>query len=203
MKKLTILLFTLLLSTQVFSQENEFYHLYTDNLVELQVDSECVDIDTVPLTDTVEYIFSPPEYYVIDGDTVGIILSIEQVQNIDSDLEMLKLFKVLDDQTQDVDQFYIDVINNQNEKMSVLQTTLEKIRESTTTQEDMISTLKNQLTIRTAQYESSEEQIFNDGVIIEGLKKDVRKQRIQKIGAIAGGGAAGVGAIVLMILLLR
>jgi hypothetical protein len=141
MKKLTILLFTLLLSTQVFSQENEFYHLYTDNLVELPVDTDCVEIDTIPvITDTVEYVFSPPEYYVIDGDTVGITLSIEQVQNIDSDLEMLKLFKVLDDQNQDVDQFYIDVINNQNEKMSVLQTTLSKIRESSSTQEDMITT---------------------------------------------------------------
>ncbi len=200
MKKLTILLFTLLLSTQVFSQEKEFYQLYTDNLVESLVDTDCVEIDT-NLIDN--YVFTPPEYYVIDGDTVGITLTIEQVQHINSELEMLKLFKVLDSQTQDVDQFYIDVINNQNEKMSVLQTTLTKIRESGTKQDDIIIKLKRQLKIRTAQYESSGEQISNDEIIIEGLKKDVTKQKAQKIGAFIGAGTGGAGVIVLLILMLR
>lgn len=198
MKKLTILIFTLLLSSSLYSQESpEFWQMYTDTVVESIHDTNCIEVDKSP------FVLNPPQFYIIDGDTVGVILSVEQVQKIDSDLEMLKLFKQLDVKVQDVDNFYITVINNQNEKISILETTLKNIREQSTGQEDMISSLKRQLKIRTEQYELSEEQIFNDSVIIDGLKKDLKKQKRKTIGAIAGAGAGGLGLLILTIFFLK
>jgi hypothetical protein len=211
MKKLTILLLTILMSGSLYSQEREFYELYTDGVTSLyEIDTNCVEIDTVPVaqndsipTDTVEYTFNPPEYYVIDGDTIGIILSIEQVQKIDSDLEMLKLFKLLDNQVQGVDEFYISVINDQNEKISILETTLGNIKDQSGEQEELIENLKKQVKLKSDQYDLSEEQYQNDLIIIEGLKKDLRKQKIKTWAGAGGAGALGIGGIILTIFLLK
>ena len=172
--------------------------------------NDSISTDTLPMvsndsisTDTIAHTFDPPEYYVIDGDTVGVILSVAQLQKIDSDLEMLKLFKQLDNQVQGVDDFYISVINDQNEKISILETTLNNVKDQTEGQEELIENLKRQVRMKTDQYELSEEQYQNDLIIIEGLKKDLRKQKVKTWAGSAGAGALGIGGIILTIFLLK
>ena len=42
MKKLTILLFTILMSGSLYSQEREFYELYTDGITHVyEIDTNC------------------------------------------------------------------------------------------------------------------------------------------------------------------
>ena len=51
-----------------------------------------------------------PKYYVVDKDTVGIILTVEQVQKLDNDVELLELFKKLQLDCENVTTHYIKII---------------------------------------------------------------------------------------------
>jgi len=193
-------------TTDTQNHLGEFFEQYSDSLSDEELSGlyETKPCDTVYIDTTEQIVFSPNEYYIIDGDTIGIILTVEQVQKIDSDLEMLRLFKLLDTQTQDVDEFYISVINDQNEKISILETTLGNVRNQGTEQEEMINSLKRQLKIRQNQMDSYEDQLINDESIIEALKDDVKTQKRQKIGAYAGMGVGGAAFVaILTIFLLR
>ena len=60
-----------------------------------------------------------PKYYVIDKDTVGIILTIEQVQKLDNDVELLELFKKLQLDCENLTTHYVKIINGLEEKVAL------------------------------------------------------------------------------------
>lgn len=189
MKSVSLFIILILSFVNVYSQE--FYSLYSDTIIEEPCDVIFEKKDSVVL--------DPPEFYVIDGDTVGVIITVEQAQKIDSDLEMLKLFKQLDNQVQQVDEFYISVINSQNDKISILETTISKLRLASVNQDEMIKTLKDKIEKRKKDIELANQQIFNDQVIIQGLKEDLSKEKTKKI---IGTATTGTGAAILLGLLI-
>ena len=189
MKKIT--LFIILTLSFINSYSQEFYSLYSDTIIEEPCDMISEQKDSV--------VFDLPEFYVIENDTVGVIITVEQAQKIDSDLEMLKLFKQLDNQVKQVDEFYITVINSQNDKISILETTISKLKQASGNQDEMIKTLKDKINQRKRDIELANQQIFNDQVIIQGLKEDLSKEKTKKI---IGTVTTGSGAAILLGLLI-
>ena len=76
-----------------------------------------------------------PKYYVVDKDTVGIILTVEQVQKLDNDVELLELFKKLQLDCENVTTHYIKIINGLEEKVVLMEVSIKDLNNKSKEQE--------------------------------------------------------------------
>ena len=82
-----------------------------------------------------------PKYYVVDKDTVGIILTVEQVQKLDNDVELLELFKKLQLDCENVTTHYIKIINGLEEKVVLMEVSIKDLNNKSKEQDDLINNL--------------------------------------------------------------
>lgn len=122
-----------------------------------------------------------PEYYIQGSDTIGILLTIEQVQKLDNNSELLKLYEKLSIKCDSLDTYYVGVINKMNDKIQILEFKISKQKEAIDKQDDMVKDLNQQLSNRITKLDYCEQQRSNDAKIIEGLKKDLRKAKWKNI----------------------
>jgi peptidoglycan hydrolase CwlO-like protein len=183
MKTLLITLLTLI-SLNSFSQVEDTTSFFETETIEIKK----YDKDNLP-------------QFLLDncGDTIGIIMSVEQVQKLDSDGELLSLFKNLDMNVKNIDDMYISVINDQNSKITLLETKISQLENNYDKQKDMINTLKNKISNKEKEIELSKEQEINNQTIIEELKQDLSKEKTKKIIGVTT--TSGVASILLALLI--
>lgn len=122
-----------------------------------------------------------PQYFVQNEDTIGILLTIEQVQKLDNNSELLGLFEKLSIKCDSLDTYYVGVINKLNDKITILNLKVSKQDESMKKQDDMVKDLKLQVDNTLLQLDLYEQQMSNDSLIIKGLKKDLNKSKWKNV----------------------
>jgi len=142
-----------------------------------------------------------PQYFVQNGDTIGILLTVQQVQKLDNNSELLGLFEKLSIKCDSLDTYYIGVINQMNDKIAILNIKLSKQDEAIKKQDDMVKDLKDQLNNAIIRLDLCEQQRNNDSIIIKGLKQDLNKSKWRNVAGWTTSGVVSVVAIFLGIFL--
>lgn len=142
-----------------------------------------------------------PAYYVsADGDTLGILLSIEQVQKLDNDGELLKLFELLSIKCDSLDTYYVAVINKMNDKIELYKLETDNLNKQIKEKDDMIDDLKLQVKNRQENIDFSDMQLVKKDSIITDLNKDLEKQKLKSIVGWTGTGLFAAITIFLSIM---
>ncbi len=174
----------------------------TDSSVEKQFDT--IPSGYAPIKDD-----NLPKF-IYQKDSVGnevftrtyALLSIEQLQKLDNDGDLVKLFEKLSIDCDSLDSHYIVVVNKLGEKIVVMQLKIDNLDGQISDGNKLLLDVKKQLSItlekldnKTKQYNNDETIIANNNVVIGNLKHDLRISNIKKWAGI--GSTATVGAILL------
>lgn len=136
-----------------------------------------------------------PRAYVVNGDTLGIVLSMEQAQRVDSDMELIQMYRELIISHDELDTTYVGVIRVLDDKIEVLEITVNEYIELDRKNNSIISNLKLQI----SKYEENSDkcdEIISSEKDLRTENKKIKRQRLW--GGITGG-AIIIGLISLLI----
>ena len=128
-----------------------------------------------------------PQYYIENGDTIGGIFTIKQMQKIDNDLELLCLLEQKGTNCDSVIKSYIVVVDEygkQVAKLEIINTSLEKINSD---QKLMISNLNTQISNYKKDIELANTQLKIKDEIITNKDKQIKRMKIKQALTIGGG----------------
>jgi|694.fasta_scaffold33896_15 hypothetical protein len=128
--------------------------------------------------------------YVIKNvsDTIGIVFSIDNVQKIDKDLEVLEYFEKLNSQVDTAQYYYISLIEDLGEKVELQKYKIINLTSENFKKGEMIRKLKKDIALSDTTIVNKNKEIDNlNGIIIE-KDDEIQKQRNWKIGTMIGGG---------------
>lgn len=148
--------------------------------------------------------FSQIDYPRIETDSLGqkvVVMTIEQVQKIDNNLEILQLMERAQLECDSLNLSYIRVIDNQNRQISLLELDIKHLKEQINSKDEQITNLQTRLSNSETANKLCEEQKLNYEKQVDILKDEVRKQKSYKIIGFIVGGAGTLGGILLSILL--
>jgi len=148
-------------------------------------------------------IYSQSEYpkpYIVDGDTVGMIITLEQAQEIDNNFELLKLYEDLSFSYDKGDTVYLEVIGSMEEQIYVMKIEIETLKSVSSDKDSVIQMLKDQISLYKDNEEKYDQEIANKDLIIDEKDKQLRKNKIKMIFGGIGGGVAIIGLTILLIL---
>jgi uncharacterized coiled-coil protein SlyX len=171
MKKIFTLILATLLSFGAYSQ--------TDTIVKDTTKHEMVSIkDSI--------INSLPSYYVVNGDTVGIILTIEQAQKLDNDEELLDLLEEMKISCDSTIKHYIIVVNKYERKVATLEIKAKKLEEVRDGQKKMIDNLNQQILNYQTDLKKAEDQLKLKDEIIKNDEQMISNLNKWKYGGLTG-----------------
>ena len=140
-----------------------------------------------------------PRYLIEGGDTIGVIISIEQAQKLDNNSELLELFKKLRIDCDNLDTHYIQVINALNEQVALLKVNISELEGENSSLTSWNSSLKEQLRNSEKSNRLCNEELENKDQEIKILKSEVRRQKIRKVVSVVGNAALIVVTTILII----
>ena len=143
---------------------------------------------------------SLPQFYVQNGDTIGIIISVSQSQKIDNDEELLGLFQGLQINCDSIDAHYVLVINDENQQIALLQLKSDTLQAENSSNDTLINNLKTQIVSYQYIVSLDNSQLKNDSTIIKDLKKELVGQKIRKIISYIGNGVLASTLIMLIVI---
>lgn len=116
-----------------------------------------------------------PRYYVVQNDTIGVILSIEQLQKIDNDLEIKNLLEKALIDCDSLSNQYIVVVDKYEKRIAILEVKNEELEDLNETKSEIIKELKSKV----ANYEKDlalcNEQNSKKDIIISNQKGTINK----------------------------
>ena len=148
--------------------------------------------------------FSQSNYPKIETDSLGkkvVVITIEQAQKIDNNLEILQLMEKAQLECDSLNMSYIRVIDNQGKQISLLGLDIKHLKEQINSKDEQITNLQTRLSNSETTNKLCEEQKLNYEKQVGVLKDEVRKQKTHKIIGFIVGGAGTIGGILLAILL--
>jgi peptidoglycan hydrolase CwlO-like protein len=148
--------------------------------------------------------FSQTDYPRIETDSLGkkvVVMTIEQVQKIDNNLEILQLMEKAQLECDSLNMSYIRVIDNQGKQISLLELDIKHLKEQLNSKDEQITNLQTRLSNSETTNKLCEEQKLNYEKQVDILKDEVRKQKNHKIVGFIVGGVGTLGGILLAILL--
>lgn len=140
-----------------------------------------------------------PRYLIERGDTIGVIISIEQAQKLDNNSELLELFKKLRIDCDNLDTHYIQVINALNEQVALLKVNISELEGENSSLTSWNTSLKEQLRNSEKSNRLCNEELENKDQEIKILKSEVRRQKIRKVVSVVGNAALIVVTTILII----
>ena len=141
-----------------------------------------------------------PSYYVKNGDTLGIIISIKQAQKIDNDYDLLSLLKQSKTKQNELDSSYILVIDNYNKEVAELKLKISDIDSVNIDKNEQISNLKLQIDEYQKNQQLANQQLILKDDIIKEYKIQTLKLRIQKYIGFSVGGISIVTTVLVFLL---
>jgi hypothetical protein len=141
-----------------------------------------------------------PQYYIQNGDTIGVVLSVEQVQKLDNDVELLRLFEDLSLDCDNLDKHYIKVINELNQVVSIHEVQIKNLKSQNEILNGEIDKLKLAIVIKEKQLDIANKQKTNDSTQIVLLKKDLKKAKVKNFISWGSTGFVSVLAVLLLII---
>jgi polyphosphate kinase len=127
-----------------------------------------------------------PRYLIQNGDTVGVVISVEQAQALDNDAELLELFKKLRINCDNLDAHYVEVINAQNDQIALLKVNTKELQGQGVALNNQIESLKEQVQNSEKNNKLCDELILNKEKEIKILKKEIFRQKVKKIISVTG-----------------
>jgi hypothetical protein len=152
------------------------------------------------LIDSLDY-KNLPQYLIWGGDTIGVVLTVEQLQKLDNQTDLVNLLEVMSIKCDDVNTKYVMVINSLEQKIAIMDIKIDNLEEQNLIKDDIIKTLKDQVRNREESIQFCDKQRDNDSKIIDGLVKDLRKSKIKSLVGWMGTGVGMTTAVLLAILL--
>ena len=133
-----------------------------------------------------------PKYYIERGDTLGLIISIEQAQKIDNDLEILDLLQKRGIRCDSVIKKYLIVVDSLERQIALLELKTKNLESSIESENLMINNLKLQienwkrdLLLCNQQLELKQNIISNKDLVIKNLKL---QRKLTIVGGVLGTG---------------
>lgn len=130
---------------------------------------------------------SYPQYYVVNGDTIGAIFTIEQMQKIDNDLELLSLLEKKGINCDSLIKSYIVVIDDYGKQVAILESTNASLEKISSDQKLMILNLKEQISNYKKDLELANAQLNAKDEIIVNKDKQIKHMKIKQALSIGGG----------------
>lgn len=140
-----------------------------------------------------------PKYYVVNGDTLGIILTVQQVQKLDNDVELLELFKQLQLDCENLKTHYVKIINELEEKVTLMEVSIKDLTNKSKEQDDLINNLKTQISNCENNIKLCDSIVKNKDNEIKVLKGEVIKQQLRKGLSLVGNAVLTIILVVLII----
>lgn len=155
-----------------------------------------IDIDSLPNQDL-------PTWFIHKGDTVGLVFSIQQVQKMDSDLELLSWLEKKGFTCDSTISAYIKVIDEYDRQVTILKTNISELTDQVKDKDSQIKKLnilidnyKRDLDLAKNQIKDFEKIVSNNNTRITNLK-------IQRNLSIGGGVFLTTAAAVITFLIIR
>lgn len=146
--------------------------------------------------------FSQPTYPRIEKDSLGnkvVVMTVEQAQKIDNNLEILNLLNVQGSQCDSLNTAYLKVIDKLGKQVSLLELDVKKLKDQIKDKDSQIANLQVQLKNSEESNKLCDDQKVLKDQEVTVLKKEVRKQKLQKFVGFGVGLAAIVGSIYLLL----
>ncbi len=128
-------------------------------------------------------------------DTIGIILTVEQAQKIDNDLELLDLYKQVHTNCDSTVKFLIQVVDDYKKMTLLAQQTFKAYELTNKDLKLQIDNLNKQVAIKEKQISTKNDIIKSKDDIIDIDKLQIKHLKQQKTGLMIGGITLGVGLI--------
>lgn len=129
-----------------------------------------------------------PQYYIKNGDTLGIIISLEQAQKIDNDYDMLELLKNYKLSFEKLDSAYIVVIDNLKQQVAVLNLKISNLEGIIKLKDSQIDNLKEQIDKYRRDNELANAQLKAKDEIISNYKKEKKSAFLKTFTLVIGVG---------------
>lgn len=140
-----------------------------------------------------------PQYFIEGGDTIGIIISVEQAQMLDNDSELLELFKKMRIDCDNLDTHYVSIINKLEEQIVLLKFQISDLVHQGAEKDKLIRNLKKSLELSEENTRLCEEQLELKNEEIKILKKEIFRQKVKKIVSVGGNIGLAILTIILVI----
>jgi hypothetical protein len=140
-----------------------------------------------------------PRYLIENNDTLGIILSVEQVQIIDNKLEILQLFEGLQIKFDNVNAYYIEIINSYSEKIYLLELKTSDLLLIDAEKDKLILNLREQISKLEENVNICDSQLKNKDKQIKLLNSDLNKEKFKKWLSASGNITLAILAIILLV----
>lgn len=121
-----------------------------------------------------------PDYLIEGGDTIGIILSVEQVQKLDNNTELLQLFKQLQIDCDNLEGYYVGIINESNQQIALLEANVSTLTAQGQDKTELINNLNKRLENCSKDSILCSKGLENRDEQIKLLKKDLSKEKLKK-----------------------
>lgn len=197
MKNFITVLLLVLASFVSYSQDS--------TVVQPSVDTNSVQLDSNYVTVQLDSLY--PQPLVVDGKVIGVLFTVEQAQKIDNDYELFSLMDSIITQYGVNDSITVGVINAQGKKIASLELQVENYKKMLDDKENMLTNrdlvikeLKQKVDMQEAQIKLYQEKEVSFENEISDLKKEVRRQKRQKIIGFVTTGLGATGIIILGIL---
>ncbi len=121
-----------------------------------------------------------PEYYIVKGDTAGLILSIDQVKKIKNDLELKVLLEDMMISCDSTINKYIIVVDDYEKRVVSLNATITKLDSSDANKEKIIGSLRKSLGLKERDLNLCDLQSSKKDTIISNNEKIIKGLKVEK-----------------------
>lgn len=133
-----------------------------------------------------------PSYYIVGGDTLGIIISIEQAQSLDNDLELLGLFEKMKISCDSTIKAYVVVVNQYSNQVAILETKVQSLETTNKAKDEQIKELNSRILNYKMDLEKAGNQLKIKSEIISNQEKRITGLKLQRATYSVGAGVIGV-----------
>ncbi len=134
-----------------------------------------------------------PAYLIANvSDTIGIVFTIENVQKIDKNLEVLEYMESQQSQIDTTEFFFTSLVSDLETKIDIQKHKIMNLISQSLVKEGLITNLRSQMEEKNGTISRKDTEISNLNKIITNDKKEIKKQKFLKWVSIVGGVIAAV-----------
>lgn len=138
-----------------------------------------------------------PKPYIVDGDTIGGILTIDQLKKVDKDEQLLDMYKDLLSTYKESDDFSISIIDDYENQISVYKVKVNELKQIISDKDIIISKLNRKVSLYEENEKSYEKTIENKDKVIKEKNIIIKNQKKKMIW-----GGIGAGALLILVTIL-
>lgn len=138
-----------------------------------------------------------PKPYIVDGDTIGGILTIDQLKKVDKDEQLLDMYKDLLSTYKESDDFSISIIDDYENQISVYKVKVNELKQIISDKDIIISKLNRKVSLYEENEKSYEKTIENKDKVIKEKDIIIKNQKKKMIW-----GGIGAGALLILVTIL-